>query len=77
MFAPGNGLDCGLCLSGTTAPGAPSRRGAAATAAARGCTRVPSAVPCTGAFEEVEGARVLLGRLEAMWRIITLNQIHA
>ena len=63
MFAPGSGLDCGLCLSRTAAPGAPSRRGApaAATTAAGGCqTR---AADRGAPFEEVEGARLLLARL--------------
>ena len=64
MFAHGSGLDCGLCLSGTAAPGARPRRGgpaAAASPAARGPT-----MPAGGAarpFEEAEGARLLLDPL--------------
>jgi hypothetical protein len=62
VFAHGIGLDCGLCLSGTTAPGTPARRGspAAAAPAAGGCqTRAGGASP----FEEAEGTRLLLDRL--------------
>ena len=64
MFAPGSGLDCGLCLSGTPAPGARPRRGAPAAAAApaaRGC-QTHSAYR-DAPFEEAEGTRLLLDRL--------------
>jgi hypothetical protein len=61
VFAPGSGLDCGLCLSGTTAPGTPARRGGPAAAAAPAAGGTP--MPAAGAarpFEEAEGTRPLL-----------------
>jgi hypothetical protein len=63
VFCHGNGLDCGLCLSGTTAPGTPARRGSPAAAAPAAGGPPISAAGGARPFEEAEGTRLLLDPL--------------
>jgi len=63
VFAHGSGLDCGLCLSGTAAPGAPARRGGPAAASPAAAGGPPTAAGAARPFEEAEGSRLLLDPL--------------